>query len=179
MQVQVPFSNDQIEDMAVSALTGVFQTMLDLSIELTSQTVLDNSEGARAQTAPTPIETDEIVVAGSVGFIGSLSGVIFIYLKESLAKKLTCKMLHMEPADLEEEGPDTVNDAMGEMTNMTAGSFKNQLCDMGYNCRLTIPSILRGNHFQVEKTPNPEIKRIAYRFNTEGEEILIDLLMKA
>lgn len=116
------------------------------------------------------------VVVSMVGFIGSLNGVLYLYMREQLARDVTCQFLGLEPDELEEEPDETVNDALGEMANMIAGTFKNGLCDEGYNCRLTIPSILRGRQFSVETTS--DVLRRIFNFKALGDQLTCDLLMK-
>jgi len=69
-----------------------------------------------------------------------------------------------------------INDAIGEMTNMTVGSFKNGLCDAGFPCKLTIPSILRGSNFCIE--PISSAQRFIYGFESAGHRIVTDILLK-
>jgi chemotaxis protein CheX len=59
---------------------------------------------------------------------------------------------------------------------MTVGTFKNQLADKGFPCRLTIPSILRGSNFSIE--PISSATRRIYRFHVEKHNLVADLLMK-
>ena len=39
---------------------------------------------------------------------------------------------------------------VGEITNMTVGTFKNGICDLGFQCKVTLPTVLRGSQLQVE-----------------------------
>ena len=131
-----------------------------------------NGEGEGKEA---PVTADSAVVS-MVGFIGNLNGVLYLYMKESLAKDVTCNFLGLEPDELDEEPDSTVNDALGEMANMIAGTFKNGLCDSGYNCRLTIPSLLRGSQFSVDTSS--DVMRRVLTFKTMGDELTCDLLMK-
>ncbi len=60
---------------------------------------------------------------------------------------------------------------------MTVGTFKNQLADKGFPCKLTIPSILRGSNFSIE--PVSSATRRIYRFSVGEHHIVADLLMKS
>ncbi|OHE71614.1 MAG: hypothetical protein A2007_03335 [Verrucomicrobia bacterium GWC2_42_7] len=169
-------SDQAIKDMLIQSVEKVFSTMLSLSISFKNFVVYPSDSQSPMPISPIP--EGRPIVAGSVGFIGSINGVMYVYLDEDLAKRLTSSFLGMELQSIESEGPETVNDALGEITNMTVGTFKNQLCDMGFNCRLTIPSILRGNHFAIESTFSSKIVRTSYRFETLGTPYVVDLLMK-
>jgi chemotaxis protein CheX len=83
----------------------------------------------------------------------------------------------MSLAEIDEAGHEVVNDAVGELTNMTVGTFKNQLADKGFPCKLTIPSILRGSNFSIE--PVSSATRRIYRFHVGEHSIVADLLMKS
>ena len=116
---------------------------------------------------------------GSVGFLGDANGVIYLCFDEPSARLFTGKMLSLDQAEVLEMGGDAVKDAVGELTNMVVGSFKNALCDAGYPCTLTIPSILRGDNLCVEPWPANSVRRHAYHFETRGRWIVADILMKA
>ena len=116
-------------------------------------------------------------VVGTVGFIGDMKGLIYLYFRDDFAEKCACDMLSMTTAELIEAGEDVINDAIGEITNMTVGTFKNQLADRGSSCRLTIPSIIRGSHFHVE--PILEASRRVFRFKVQDHLLTVDLMMQS
>jgi hypothetical protein len=33
---------------------------------------------------------------------------------------------------------------------MVIGTFKNGICDLGFNCRVTLPTVLRGSQMEVD-----------------------------
>jgi chemotaxis protein CheX len=82
----------------------------------------------------------------------------------------------MTEAELDEAGDEVINDAIGELTNMTVGGFKNALCDAGFPCKLTIPSILRGSNFSVE--PISTASRYIFSFDCTGHKVVADILLK-
>lgn len=175
MNTLIPFSAEALDTMVQSAVDKFFETMLPgcmINFEESWMVKPTNSEGEGKEA---PVTTDQVVVS-MVGFIGSLNGVLYLYMTDSLARDVTCNFLGLEPDELDEEPDSTVNDALGEMANMIAGTFKNGLCDMGFNCRLTIPSILRGSQFSVET--NKEVMRRVFTFKTMGDVLTCDLLMK-
>ena len=115
-------------------------------------------------------------VVGTVGFVGDINGLIYLHLDLAFARVCTCHLLGMTEAELDEAGDDTINDAIGELTNMTVGSFKNGLCDSGYPCKLTIPSIVRGSNFIIE--PISSATRHIYYFNCEEHRVIADILIQ-
>ncbi len=114
-------------------------------------------------------------IASSVGFIGRITGVIFIYSDDAFARVITSRMLGMDPKDVDEDA--MVNDAMGELGNMVMGHIKSRLCDRGLSCVLTIPSIIRGTQFSVEPVTNATRLVLGFRCD-EKNQIAIEVLIK-
>ncbi len=160
-----------IRDYINRAVSDVFKTMLGREPRFSKQTPRGegeprtDSEGHRPQ------------VVGTVGFIGDINGLIYLHLDLTFARLCTCHLLGMDEAELDEAGDEVINDAIGELTNMIVGSFKNGLCDAGYPCRLTIPSILRGSNFTIE--PISEAVRHIYYFDCAEHRVVADILMKS
>jgi chemotaxis protein CheX len=157
------------------AVQDVFKTMLGKTASLSDATgALANSDGS-PWAHPVHISGQHVV--GTVGFIGDISGLIYLYLEDKFANEIASHMLGMTLAEIDEAGHEVVNDAVGELTNMTVGTFKNQLADKGFPCKLTIPSILRGSNFSIE--PVSSATRRIYRFHVGDHHIVADLLMKS
>lgn len=156
------------------AVPHVFQTMLGKMppVVFSHQQEAIDPAGGRTHS---PIE-GQVHVVGSVGFIGEANGLMYIYLPLPFARLCTRNLLGMTDRELDEAGDDTINDAIGELTNMTVGSFKSGLCDAGYSCMLTMPSILRGSNFCIE--PISSAVRHIYHFDCAGHRIVTDILMK-
>ena len=79
-------------------------------------------------------------------------------------------------AELEEAGDEVVNDAVGELTNMTVGVFKNRIHDLGYPCKLTIPTVVWGSHIAIQP-PRGAVRR-TYTFQVDGRSVIADLMFK-
>ena len=155
------------------AVCDVFKTMLNRD-----EHDVTMCDGVAASWPPLPPDGEAIPqVVGTVGFIGDANGLIYLYLPLAFAQLVTCHLLGMDDKELEEAGDEVINDAIGELTNMTVGSFKNGLSDAGFPCKLTIPSILRGSNFCIEPISN--VQRYIYSFESSGHKIVADILMKA
>jgi len=167
-------SESLIQGQIVRAVPDVFKTMLGLSARL-----IPSIEGKTEPWPPlTPVPNQALPhVVGTVGFLGDVSGLIYIYLDTAFATQCTAALLGMSLAELEAAGPDPINDAVGELTNMIVGVFKNGLCDLGFSCKLTIPSILRGSNFCVSSTGSS--RRYIYSFEISGRRVVADILMKS
>jgi len=167
-------SEKSIRDNVTRAIKEVFSTMLGQHVQL-----VETAKQSGSQTWP-PLagkqgQHDPYVV-GTVGFIGEVNGLIYLYLPEKFARIVTSHMLGMSEPEVVAEGDEVVNDAIGELTNMTVGVFKNGLSDAGLSCRLTIPSILRGTNFTIE--PISSATRWIFYFDCAGHRLVADILMK-
>ncbi len=156
----------------------VFEETITRAVKEVFSTMLSQPANYLPLSPPEPesIELDHPHVVGTVGFIGVINGLIYLYLDLAFAEKCAANLLGVSPKELAELGDEAVNDAIGELTNMTVGTFKNQIADRGFPCRLTIPSILRGSRFRIE--PISSATRRIYRFEIAGSTITADLLMQ-
>lgn len=166
-------SENLIRENINRAIGEVFVTMLGRQAELCVLT----DQTACWPPIPEDPQGNSAQIVGTVGFLGDVNGLIYLYLDVSFARLATCHMLGMTEAEVNEAGEEVVNDAIGELTNMTVGCFKNGLSDAGFPCKLTIPTILRGSNFSIE--PIAEVQRYIYKFQSAGQSIVTDILIKA
>ena len=154
----------------MSSVQDVFSTMLSLQVDLDKH---ESSMPTEEHVTPAYNASAEMVAA-NIGFSGKIYGMVYLCMDNELAKILTKQLLGMD--EVEDNDHETINDALGELANMTVGGFKNQLSHKGYNCQLTIPSILRGNNFTVESTSQSQ--RETFYFDTEGKGFVADLFVR-
>jgi chemotaxis protein CheX len=156
-----------IQDCIVRAVQSVFRTMMGQEAKFIAQV------GAEPTTIPlTPSQ-----IIGSVGFIGGANGLIYLCLSEDFAKIASCKILGMSSSEVEMHGTEVIHDAIGEITNMTVGGFKNTLCDLGFPCKLTLPAIVRGNNLSIASIK--AATRHVFHFDCSGHRIVADIQIKA
>ncbi len=165
-----------VRDYITRAVSDVFKTMLGRDSALVGAVVQPLEDGA-TPTYPGPADGMTPFVVGTVGFLGEVNGLIYLYLDEPFARLCTSHLLGTNEKDLELVDDEVINDAIGEITNMTVGSFKNGLCDAGFPCKLTIPSILRGSNFTIE--PISSATRHTYYYETAGHKVVADILFKS
>ena len=151
---------EDIEQLISSAVTEVFGTMLNFKVTLD----LNNP----------PLANGESHVAGSIGFIGRTTGVLFIYSTNSFARCMTSSLLGL--TDQEIDGDEMVNDTIGELANMVVGHIKSRLSDRGIPCVLTIPSIVRGNSFTIEPVSSTERK--VFVFQCDGRQLVVEVMLR-
>lgn len=159
----LPFSDQLIEGALSRAVQNVAQTMLRQNVRLVGRT----------QQPPSGEAFAEFRVLGSVGFVGATNGILYLCLTDDFAIWATGTMLGMTAAEVEMHGPDVLKDAMGELTNMAAGGFKNELADTGYPCKLTLPTIVRGRHVAVAAIKSAA--RFVFEFDCAGHRLLADV----
>ncbi|HVU31920.1 MAG TPA: chemotaxis protein CheX [Opitutaceae bacterium] len=122
---------------------------------------------------PQDIEGPHVVA--SVGFVGDINGIINTHFDDQVATELSAKILGMSPAEVAAAG--VLTDSMGELTNMIVGVFKNTLGEVGYVCKLTLPSIIRGADFHVDHTLRSG-RRYIFNFRCRGRSIVTDIIME-
>ncbi len=180
MDMQLATNLDSVDVGALldAAVREVFQTMLGLESMLSWASPEQPVNGVHP-FADGQLEnnySNDTVVVGTVGFIGEINGLIYLYCDLQFASDITRRLLQIDLNDLGDEAEGAVNDAVGEITNMVVGGFKNKLCDRGYPCRLTIPSILRGSHLSIE--PVGFAHRRIYKFSIGGHLLTTDVVLK-
>ena len=168
-------SEPLIRQNITRAVRDVFKTMLRRTVSLNAAYAPVTND-AHPLGAPGDQLASSPQVVGTVGFLGEINGLIYLYFDGGFARHCTSHLHGLPEKDIERAGEEVINDAIGEITNMTVGSFKNGLSDQGYPCKLTIPSILRGRNFCIE--PISDSQRFIYVFETEGQRLVADILLK-
>jgi chemotaxis protein CheX len=112
-------------------------------------------------------------VTGAVSLSGKASGIVYTGFSQRLADAVTVRMLGVE-SPVEED----VSDVVGEFTNMITGNLKSQLCDAGYACQLSIPTVLRGGEISVVAASAPLCVRNTYFFEELEENLVVLVFAK-
>jgi chemotaxis protein CheX len=169
MRAEQEINEALIKENIVRAMASVFETMLRRPIELAG--VVESGPWL----TPANPDRPEPQVVGIVGFLGEVNGLIYLYFENSFAVECTSILLGITAFEATAAGDETVNDAIGEISNMIVGSFKSGLYDTGLSCRLTVPSILRASDFRIEATRSA--KRLIYLFNCSGRRVVAEIVM--
>ncbi len=104
-----------------------------------------------------------------VGLAGTYNGLVSVHIPWPLAISFTSLMLGMEVTEID----DDVNDAMGEIANMVAGSFKQHLSKGGSDIQHSTPSVVNGSDYVVS-TGNG-LENITLKFATDVEWFMVAL----
>jgi chemotaxis protein CheX len=111
-----------------TATRGVFEMMLGCTV-------------TRAQRTPSP----EGNITAMVGLAGGLCGVLSVRCSLETANLLASKMLGINTAEAES----AARDALGEITNVVAGSLKTAVPGLEDCCFLSTPTVVIGHDFKV------------------------------
>jgi chemotaxis protein CheX len=119
----------------VKALVTTFRTMLN----------------CRATRGPLRLKQDifpPFEISGVVGLSGKAAGTVVVSLSEAVALRATSAMLMMDATEIDSD----VIDAVGEITNMVAGSAKAELYE--YELSISLPSVITGRGHEVRFPSN-------------------------
>ncbi len=83
------------------------------------------------------ISTD---IMSLVSFTGEHSGIVAIFCSKDIAIKITSNMLGIESTEFNQD----TKDAIGEVTNMIAGSLKNRVLEKFGAMQLSVPIVIAG-----------------------------------
>lgn len=142
----------------VEATHEVFETMV-------FRTLAQGDPVPDAQGAP------KSNVVGTVGFAGSASGLVAFYSTLDAAKEITGAMLGMEPGEVNGEIPD----AIGEITNMIAGSFRTKMATEGDAWAISVPTVTMGTDFYIKPFSNG--RRILLPFRMTDSDVFVELIL--
>jgi len=108
---------------------NIFSTILDLDVQ--------------PNTGALELEAGAKYVTASVQISGSWNGIVTLSIPETLARKTAALMFEVAPDEATDED---IEDAMGELANMTGGSFKSLLEG---TCELGLPVVTIGVDYSV------------------------------
>lgn len=134
MPIDPEHATEQIVAALSSAADEVFLTMLSLNVQ----------PGAhRIETRP-PTRMDGVI--SFVGIAGPLSGIGSISCSVPSACRIASRMLMTELTTIDDE----VLDAVGEITNMVIGAFKQHLEATVGPLSMGIPTVIYGHNFTAK-----------------------------
>ncbi|MFH1982528.1 MAG: flagellar motor switch protein FliN [Pseudomonadota bacterium] len=150
-----------IKQSVSNSVIDLFDTMLDLAIELVAEDQIVPMDGQR--------------LIGTLSFTGEVVGSINIQVDEIAGRTMTAAMLGMEPDEI--ESIEEIRDVIRETCNIVGGNLKSGLEDVGLNCAITTPSITSGADFSIETLNMDRYDRFAFTFG--AHQLQIELAVKA
>lgn len=153
------FDRDMLVQIARTAVTDVFGTMLGMDLEL-----LD----AYAETEP---PAASVGILSLIGFAGPWIGTGSFFCSGTMGCQIADALLMSEHSVVDEE----VLDAMAEMANMILGNVKTSLEETLGPMLLSIPTVLYGRNFIRRSMGKREW--IVVPFNSGNERLEIQICM--
>lgn len=130
-----------------------------------------------ALAAGTPVDSDarrpQTNVVGQIGFGGSRSGLVAFYATFAGAALITRSLLGMDGCD--EPSRPEIADAIGEITNMIAGSFRTRMAITGDAWAISIPTVTMGLDFYM--TPLTNGRSTMLPFLMGEHELFVELII--
>lgn len=152
-----------MSDLMIETLTGVTKEVFETMV-------------FRQLLSGAPSESEALRpphnVVGTVGFAGSKKGLVAFYSTLQGARNIAGSMLGMEPADVNGE----LADAIGEITNMIAGSFRTKMATQGQNWAISVPTVTMGSDFYI--TTRVHGRRVLLPFKMESDDIFVELILE-
>ena len=110
-------------------------------------------------------------VTGIVHISGEADGSVSLECPRGLAERVAALMFGLQPQEL---GPGEVEDALGELTNMTGGGVKSLL--PGQN-QLSLPTVVEGTGYQLNVPGSVPLRDVW--FACDGEPLVVRIYERA
>ncbi|HEY3309712.1 MAG TPA: chemotaxis protein CheX [Desulfuromonadaceae bacterium] len=153
-------TEDELAVRLIKDVSEVFNTMVGMDDLLHLPLQID------------PVTHFENCVTAMVGLAGTFNGLITLHAPQKLALEFTSSMLGMEVTEIN----DDVRDALGEIANMIAGSFKQHLSQGGSDIKMSTPSVVYGNdYFIAAASP---MDSLTVRFATKDDWFMVAVALE-
>jgi len=155
----IELTENELVELLISDIREVFSTMVGMEDLLLLPSQIE------------PVTHFEDCLTAMVGMAGTFSGLVNIHTTRSMALGITSSMLGMDASEV----ADDVNDALGEIANMVAGSFKLHLTRKGADIRISTPSVVTGSNYDV--IAGKAHDTITLRFATDKEWLIVAITL--
>jgi chemotaxis protein CheX len=148
-------------DELVTATSDVFRTMVFTEVR-----------------PSTPIQGEALRsgrnVVGTIAFTGKTSGLVVFYSTMEVARHITGSMLGMDASAVGDG--DELPDAIGELTNMIAGSFRTRVAHaFNETWAISVPTVTVGSDFYTKFVS--DVQRILCPFKMPQGEVFVELIV--
>jgi chemotaxis protein CheX len=149
----------------IAPSNGVPENWLPM-LELAAHEVFEIMLGCKLELPTEPLSAPCDFTA-MVGLAGQLCGLLTLRCNSQSAALMASKMLGMELREADQQ----MWDAIGEITNMIAGNFKNKLAGMGDKCVLSVPTVITGSDYSCRSMAGTDPLEVTLLF--EGAPISV------
>lgn len=139
------------------------------ALEAATREVFDIMLKAKLEAAGDSLSPTAPELIAMVGLSGRLRGVVSFHCTSTAARQIAERMLGDDIESVE----DAARDAVGEVCNMVAGSFKTRLGNVGDECKLSVPTIISGAECYMQTEPG--LLHLEAPFHFEGLPISVAL----
>jgi chemotaxis protein CheX len=143
-------------DVLVVATTDVFETMIFRKI-VAKSTAWGHATRPKSQ------------IVGSVGFAGSSTGLVAFHATLDAARDIATGMLGTSVDE------DALPDALGEVTNMIAGSFRTRMAEHQDAWAISVPTVTVGSDFYIKSITTGD--RVIVGFTMDTHELFVELII--
>ena len=130
-------------EIVAQIVESIFVTMMDLEV-------------SASETPSLPVGDR---LTSSVYLEGDWNGAVSLECNREQACQFAGRLLSMDPPATVD---DDVRDALGELANMIGGNLKSS---MGANARLSMPSVIVGNDYELRICGSETQSRLAFQLN--------------
>ncbi len=157
---QLGTSEEELTKLLINDVNEVFCTMVGLEDLLHVTHVID------------PVSHFDNCVTAMVGLAGAYNGMVSLHAPHRLALAFTSQMLGMEVTEINAD----VHDALGEIANMIAGSFKHHFSKGGSDVKLSTPSVLNGKEYVISAgSPSDTLSLL---FDVDNEWFIVSVILE-
>ena len=147
-------------DELTAATRHVFKTMVFQDVEAASPSSAGDAMKRGAN------------VVGTVAFAGKTAGLVVFYSTLDTAQAITASMLGTDPASVNGE----LHDAIGELTNMIAGSFRTRVAHAtGETWAISVPTVTVGSDFYTKYVS--DVQRVLCPFRMNAADLFVELIV--
>ncbi len=139
-----------------------WQPLLELAAREVFEIMLNCKLDSGGQPGTSPGE-----LTAMVGLAGQLCGLVTLRCTTKSAASMASRMLGTEI----QPGDKQMFDAIGEVTNMVAGNFKNKLTGIADKCMLSVPTVVSGSDYRCRSMADTDPLRATVIF--EGAPVTI------
>jgi chemotaxis protein CheX len=139
------------------------------TLDLAVREVFEIMLGAKLKQ-PEAVPVQDLEFTAMVGLAGELCGVFSFRCGPDAAALIASKMLGIDAKNV----GDQAWDAIGEVSNMIAGNFKNKITGLGDGCVLSAPTVVTGSDYRVHPLSS-DCLQVSFLFEEMPVEATLEL----
>jgi chemotaxis protein CheX len=139
-------------------------------LELAVREVFDIMLGCKLEASGEPPSSPGDLTA-MVGLAGLLCGLVTLRCTAKSAASMASRLLGMEIQQSDRQ----MFDAIGEITNMVAGNFKNKLTGIADKCMLSVPTVITGSNYNCRAMADGAPLQVTVMFEQAPVSIAVEV----